>query len=235
MSFDLDGGGWIENDHRRIQLNDVSAVWYRRALSPPSSLTVSQEDAGFARTESRHFLEGALLSLNVPWVNHPLATQLAERKLRVLRLAQESGLSVPPSMASNDADALAAFAEVHPDLVVKPVYSGLQMTPEGDYYSIYASQFDHALLADHQAIEACPTFLQARVEKIEDLRVTFFGDTFFAVSIHADGELDWRVPNARLRYEVIRLDDSVASSCLALMSSLGISYGAFDFARTAEG
>lgn len=235
VAFDTVGSSWIQNERRRVRLRDVTAVWYRRALAPPHGRAVPETDAPFAQRESRHFLEGTFLSLKVPWVNHPLATQLGERKLCVLRLAQESGLQVPSSIASNDPEALTNFADMHPDLVVKPVYSGLQTTPDGSCYSVYARPFDHRLLSEAQAIESCPTFLQARVDKVNDLRVTFFGDEYFAVSIDSNGALDWRVPDASLLYSTVSLDDATVTSCRKLMSTLGISYGAFDFATADDG
>lgn len=227
--------GSLQTQHHEVTLAEITAVWYRRALAPPASQWVDEEHSAYARQESARFLEGALLTLEVPWVNSIVATQLGERKLYVLSLARRVGLIVPSTVASNSPDVLSNFADGHQPLILKPVHSGLQITPEGAVFSAYTQPFDAALLRDRIAVESCPTLLQQRIDKIEDVRVTIFGERVFAVGIRSNGAPDWRVPGTRISYQEIVIDAETLRGCHALMNRLGLRYGAFDFARDFAG
>ena len=229
--------GYITKPINKINLEEAKVIWYRRLLLPPNAGIFDSEEAPFVRHESRHFLEGLFLSLNIPWVNPMAAVHLAERKLYQLRLAQDVGLTIPETMVSNSFESLTTFLDRHRDVICKPVYSGLQMT-DRQTYSVYTHLFDKEILNDDPATQSCPTLVQRQIIKEADVRVTFFGNDYFAVAITgADGSnpLDWRKPGLNVKYENITVGPQIIKGCLQMMESMGLVYGAFDFVRDMTG
>jgi glutathione synthase/RimK-type ligase-like ATP-grasp enzyme len=183
----------------------------------------------------RHFLEGAFLSLGVPWVNGLTETHLAERKLLQLAVAIRLGFFVPETIVATSQQVLRAFLAKHKSVVCKPVYAGLQLTERGGF-GTFTHDITAADLDDAEAMENCPTLLQERVAKVGDVRVTFFGAECFSVAIRsANGALDWRRPDVDATYEITSIDARTETLCRTMMSELQLSFGAFDFALTAEG
>jgi glutathione synthase/RimK-type ligase-like ATP-grasp enzyme len=120
-------------------------------------------------------------------------------------------------------------------LICKPIYCGLQVI-SSSCFSAYTHTPNPNDLQDDIAIKLCPTYLQEEIERIEDVRVTFFGEKHFAVSIRSEESLiDWRRPGTQLEYRQINLEDDFTNACYRFMSELGIVYGAFDFIRNKQG
>jgi glutathione synthase/RimK-type ligase-like ATP-grasp enzyme len=227
--------GIISDEHHSIALEDVSVIWYRRALIPPPVSELDPESIPYIRQEGRHFLEGTFLALRVPWINSLHATLIGERKLYQLRIAHDCGFTVPKTVVANSPLAFQEIKEAKGGLICKPVYCGLQVTQSG-CYSAYTHNPNLKDLQDEKALRLCPTYLQEEIDRIEDVRVTFFGKTYFAVSIRSKENLiDWRRPGTQLEYEEIALEDVVVNACYRFMDELGLVYGAFDFIRDKQG
>lgn len=228
--------GSINRSHNSIDLEKITVVWYRRPLLPTNINAFNNEVIPYVRHESRNFLEGIFLSLNVPWVNPITAVYNAERKIYQLRLATYCGLKIPETIISNSVNDLSAFVQEYSDVICKPIYSGLLITQTCNY-SVYTNPFNSSHLNDIVAVRNCPTLLQRRIEKDSDIRVTFFGDTYFAVSIRGtnNSPLDWRKPGLAIEYEQIQLSDEIVNSCKMMLNKLDLVYGAFDFVLDTEG
>lgn len=70
--------------------------------------------------------------------------------------------------------------------------------------------------------------------------MTVVGDAVFAATIEVENrhptEVGWRrVEAARLRYGTYDLPNPIASQCVALLTTLGLQFGALDFLRTSSG
>ncbi|MGW7004860.1 hypothetical protein ACWGCW_19080 [Streptomyces sp. NPDC054933] len=75
-------------------------------------------DARFAAAQVRYGLGGTLYALaGCLYVNHPLKNQAAEHKPLQLAAAQRLGLTVPPTLVSNDLDDVRAFIAAHREVV----------------------------------------------------------------------------------------------------------------------
>ncbi len=228
--------GSIETPYKVVQLEDISVIWYRRLLLPPKVEFFGQENALYIQHESRHFLEGTFLSLLVPWVNPIGNVFVAERKLLQLQIAQECGLAIPKTCIANSPFELRQFM-VDSDAICKPIYSGLQVTPTGNY-SAYTRTVSLTELLDHdEEICLCPTLLQEQIYKTNDIRITFFGEKAFAVSITGEDRqpLDWRRPGTTLKYKLIEVSENIITACKKMMQRLGLLYAAFDFVTGPNG
>lgn len=214
---------------------ELRAVWFRAPvflrnvpaapLSPQSQLEKSQWMA---------LIRGLTMFDEARWINHPRETFHAESKLVQLAAAVRAGFAVPPTLVSNDADAIRARYSRR--FAMKPLDTVLLRDGDDDlfaYMSIIGS--------DRLGVElkSAPVIAQELVEGKVDVRVTIIGEHVDAVRILARsrGVLgDWRrTPKADLSYEGIVLPAEVEASCRRLLDELGLVYGAIDLAETAEG
>ena len=139
------------------------------------------------------------------------------------------------TIVANNLSSLTEFSRTHNPLICKPIYSGLQIL-ETSGFSVYTREMRETELEDEQDARFCPTLLQEKVDKTADLRLTMFGESAYAVRIVSPpGLLDWRRPNAELRYQVVNPSPSLLQRCRLTMKKLGLEFGAFDFAEGRNG
>jgi hypothetical protein len=219
-----------------LDLGTVRAVWYRRAIHPGVSPLVPHDQRSFVAGETRHFWAGLVLASHVRWVNPIDKVSVGELKLVQLELAQRLGFDIPCTLVSRDAMELRAFVQRVGAAICKPVYHGLLVTPD-ERSSAYTRRITLSDLDNFADIEVSPVLLQAEVRRRADVRVTFVGQTVFAVRITStDASLvDWRVPGNPLGYEVFALPDEIRRKCRGMLDALGLEYGAFDFIEDLEG
>jgi glutathione synthase/RimK-type ligase-like ATP-grasp enzyme len=216
-------------------------VWLRRktpALLPDS---LHPGDLPVARRECRDFLDG-LYHLAAPeafWVN-PLASRpRAELKGVQLREAARAGLTVPPTLLSNDPAKIRRFLEEHRGRAIyKPFYPA-QWDTDDRVAVLLTSDVEAEDLPGDETLRLTPGIFQAKVAKAHELRVTVMGAHVTTARLLSQeveaAHLDWRAAGAQIRVEPDRLPEEVERACLRLMESLGIVFGAFDFIVTPEG
>jgi hypothetical protein len=220
---------------RQLDLNDVHAVWYRRAVHPGPVAGLSRGQRAFVAGELRHLSMGLVLNPDVTWVNPIDSVSVAEHKLYQLQVARQVGFRVPRTFVSRDAAELRRFAaENEAGTICKPIFHGM-FVDEGDAYSVYTRR----VVPDSFEVECvniCPVLLQEEITRRADVRVTFVGPRYFAADITGDSSLvDWRDPDVSVSYSASTLTDDVEGKCRRMLDRLGLIYGAFDFVRTPEG
>ncbi|MEU3600519.1 MvdC/MvdD family ATP grasp protein [Streptomyces sp. NPDC006798] len=93
-----DGNGWtgsLRSPYRRLELGDVSAVYYRTPNPFRFPGGMSGPERRFAAAQARSGLGGIVAALNCRWVSHPSAMSRAEYKPVQLDVARRSGLGIP--------------------------------------------------------------------------------------------------------------------------------------------
>ncbi|MFJ8746837.1 hypothetical protein ACIRL2_46790 [Embleya sp. NPDC127516] len=86
------------------------------------------------------------------------------------------------------------------------------------------------------ALTGCAHLFQARVDKVADIRATVVGERVFCARITAPrGVLDWRAAYKSLTYTVVMCPRELHVGMRRFLADFGLSYGAFDFAVTADG
>ena len=118
---------------RRIALNHVGAVWYRRIRSMSIDPVLTDQTAKlFAWSESNEALLGVWYAMDCFWMNPPAADEVALRKVYQLRVARKVGLSVPETLITNAPEEARAFIEQHgPGKVIRKAFRK-SATTEGD-------------------------------------------------------------------------------------------------------
>ncbi|MFF2185621.1 ATP-grasp ribosomal peptide maturase [Streptomyces sp. NPDC058155] len=229
-------GGRLRTVSREVELGEVAAVYYRRPTPYAARFEhLPQQQREFAATEARHGLGGVLNHLHgAMYVNHPSAVAHADFKPLQLQRFIELGLTIPPTLVTNDVEAARKFAAEHERVICK-TFRGLP--PGGDGYTgaIWAQRVDPDTFDAALAVTA--HLFQAEVPKTADARVTVVGRRVFAQQLAApDGALDWRRGDwDELVHAPITVPSPVEAALHSYLASFGLLFGCFDFALTGDG
>ena len=225
----------------QISVAEVRAVWARKLWSPRMSDDLDERYRSMCIGESAAALEGFLDALHdARWVNDLERQRAAENKQRQLRLATRAGLRVPRTLVTNDPVAARQFfAETEGQTVAK-LLRPLEVSMDAVQPFVYTSRVREEDLANAETLRHSPMVFQELIPKLYELRVAFVAGEVFAGAIDASGtshgQVDWRrVTPAECRWRQAQLPTEVASGLRALMSQLGLVFGAVDLICTPSG
>ncbi len=223
--------GQVRTPSKTAGLAHVRAVYWRRPIWPTFP-SLSQDDAQFAAAQVRYGLGGALYAMERPlWVNHPLRVAAADYKPAQLATAQRLGLTVPPTLVTNDPDDAREFISAHD----RVIYKTLRWTP---YWrdGVPVTGWADPVTVDEidESLRVAPHLFQAVVAKVADLRVLIVGRQVFTVRI-TSGLLDWRKDYSALSYSVVDLPRAVEKALQACLDHYGLRSGSFDLAEDQKG
>ncbi|MDP9120565.1 MAG: hypothetical protein M3O15_04225, partial [Acidobacteriota bacterium] len=216
-------------------------VWLRRPTPPVLPKTLHPADLPVARQECLDLMAG-LIHLSAPdafWVNPLAGRPRAELKAVQLRQAVLAGLTVPPTLLSNDPERIRRFLSELPDGAIYKSFNPIQWEREDEVATLWTSEIVAGDLPEDDVLRLTPGIFQAKVAKAHELRVTIIGAHVVTARLlsqeQAATHLDWRAAGATLRIEPDRLPAGIERACLALMERLGILFGCFDFIVTPDG
>ena len=220
---------------RTLDVGEVTAVWYRRAIYPGPIAALSPSERVFVAGELRHLAMGLVQNPDVTWVNPIANVSVAELKLYQLQIARQLGFRVPRTIVSRDPLELRSFATAsRTGTICKPIFHGL-FVDETVSYSIYTRRVRPESI-DADSVTNCPVLLQEEIPRSADVRATFIGRKCYVADIRGDSSLvDWRDPEISVCYSQSTLSTEVENMCRAMLQKLGLLYGAFDFVRTVDG
>lgn len=226
--------GELRTCSRTVVLEKVRAIWYRSPATFTLPKGMSSAERQYARLEGKLGLGGVLTALPVLAVNDPHNAARAVYKPVQLTVAARCGLAVPDTQITNRADSVRRFVTVAGEGGVVTKALGTTLVYEEDHYKLgYTRRLTAGDLADLSGIDVTAHQQQIWVNKRRECRVVVVGDRVFAVEIHAGSEashIDWRSDYPALSYQVVVPPESVVKGVHGVMSQLGLSYGAFDFA-----
>ena len=216
-------------------------VWLRRPTPPVLPPDLHPADLPVARRECHDFVS-SLYHLAAPdafWLN-PLASRArSELKPVQLREAVRAGLTIPPTLMSNDPERIRRFLDEFPDRTIYKPFHPAQWETGDQVALLLTNEVTAADLPEDAVLRLTPGIFQARVEKAHELRVTVMGTHVVTARLLsqelAATRLDWRAAGAQLRVEPGRLPLGIERACRQVMRALGIYFGCFDFIVTPEG
>jgi glutathione synthase/RimK-type ligase-like ATP-grasp enzyme len=221
---------------RKLALDQVRAIWYRRAIHPnPLGSALSAHERQFVAGEMRHLATALVLNTDALWVNPIDRVTTAEHKLYQLEVARSVGFKVPRTLVSRDAKSLRDFANGNRSgTICKPIFHGLFFDGSARF-SAYTRRIQPEDL-EEETVTLCPVLLQEEIPRAADIRATMIGRDWFVAEIKGNGDIvDWRSPKSDVSYAVSNVSEDVRQKCCALLDRLGLVYGAFDFIRTPDG
>lgn len=232
LNAELVGGQWrgyLAASDRRVDLEDVRAVWYRSPSQFSFPAGMSEPERMHAEREARIGLGGVLMSLPGQ-VNHPHRVAAATKPWQ-LAVAGKCGLPVPRTRIVNRAEAVQDFVAAAPgDVICKLFVNGL--TEQGRSMVGHTHMVSQSDVADLRGISTTAHQLQHFVHKTSDLRVVVIGKDAFGVAIHPLSEaarVDFRSDYRALRHERVEISAALESDIHALMERLGLVFGCIDF------
>lgn len=243
LELGADDRGVLRSADDAVALDEIEAVWYRR-FAPASRLPEGLEPQIRAACvdESRATLLGLITALPVVHVDRWEAVRLAEHKPRQLQRARAVGLEIPPTLVSNDPQAVRRFAAEHPGGLVTKMMASFAVVEGGAEKVVFTSAVRPEDLEDLGGLRLCPMTFQARVDHEAELRCTIVGERVYCASLDSAarvgrGALDWRRDHRALadRFTAHELPAEVAARLVALARELGLQYGAADLLRTPDG
>lgn len=214
-----------------INVEDVTAVYYRHPRDFELAAGLSEPERRFAHAQARVGLGGVLSSLLARWVNHPSAISDNEYKPCQLATAVAVGFHIPQTLITNDQDAVREFAAAVGEIILKPLTMG-SLDEAGSISSLYTVKLTPADLVDLGSVRVTAHLFQQWIEPQYAVRVTAIGDVLFPVAIHAHSEaarVDWRSDYDAVSYQVTRCPTSVTEAIARYLSVMGLRFGAFDF------
>lgn len=231
----------IDESGTAVSLSDVGAVWYRRPTLPTPSDATDAAFRSFAQREGWAHALGAILGLDVFWMNRPDAIWRANQKVLQLRLAARAGLTIPRTLVTRSPNEARDFARnAVGSVVVKPVSHGTLELQDGDR-AIYTHRIEKEDIGERlDAISHCPVIMQEEIKKSCDVRLTMIGEKSFAVAIDSQQEeattVDWRRPSELpLQHRLIELPGEILTALRALCGELGLVFAAIDLVMTPGG
>ena len=225
----------------QISAAEVRAVWARKLWSPRMADDLDERYRLMCVGESIAALEGFLDALHdARWVNDLQRQRAAENKQRQLRLAARAGLRVPRTLVTNDpAAARQFFAETEGQTVAK-LLRPIAVSMDADEPFVYTSRVREEDLNGAESLRHSPMVFQELIPKACELRVAFVAGETFTGALDASGtsrgHTDWRrVAPEECRWQKAELPTEVVSGLQALMSELGLVFGAVDLICTPSG
>ncbi|KJS55902.1 hypothetical protein VM98_10680 [Streptomyces rubellomurinus subsp. indigoferus] len=224
--------GTLRTSSRELDLTDIRSVWVRRPSPYEGPPDLDGQDRRFAAAQAFWGAGGILASLpEAHYVNHPWHNRAAEYKPAQLAAAQRCGFHVPHTLITNDAQEAREFTAHQ---VAGTVYKPLWDTPytvDGQARAVWVREVRSGEITE--AVAACPHMFQAKVPKLFDTRLTAVGDRLFAARIDSP-DLDWRHRQDRMRCTRIDVPEPVAKAITRYLTTFQLTFGAFDFAVTAD-
>jgi ATP-grasp ribosomal peptide maturase len=220
--------GYLRTTTRTLDLDDVSCAWWRR----PGKIRARPEivEPDWATREANAGFRGLVATL--PWLNSPDDIRRAEHKPLQLTTAAQVGLSVPPTLLTNDPDEARDFANEHGSLIYKPLTSGIL----GNGTVIYASDVDISQL--DEGLRATTHMFQPRIQKAFEVRATVVDGQIFAARIDAlteTGQRDWRADYNNLRYSPHQIPEPTADRLRRFAGRMRLRFTAIDLIVTPDG
>ncbi|MFF3402106.1 hypothetical protein ACFYW6_26780 [Streptomyces sp. NPDC002659] len=166
-------------------------------------------------------------------MNHPWRNRDAEFKPAQLAAAARCGLSVPPTIITNNPDQARQFADTHRPVIYKPLRETDYLDETGHALTVWIDEVGVDSIGDSVAHTA--HLFQQRVNKVADIRMTVVGRRLFPVRIDGSPGVDWRRHYEALRYRLLDAPPDVAKGVHAYLDAFRLTFGAFDFGLDAEG
>jgi len=231
----------LHQQGRSIHAADISGVWYRKlwALNTPDQL-----DAAYLPVFNKEYNTSLHIFLDAlrhkPWINKIAADHaVCSNKLWQLDAAQQSGLTVPHTLFSNQGDEVRAFYEQCQGNIIMKLHGALSRSMSGGGAFFPTTRVTAADLAQLDSLAYCPMIFQECVPKAYELRIAYADGAFYTGKINAaqdaNGQTDWRAANAQLPWEPYELPSAIQEKIYALMQRLDLCFGAIDMIRRPDG
>lgn len=222
--------GNIQRQQNLVDLSEVKVAWLHNHLQVGINPELDDLNKLVAQKESFAFLEGLFDIHNWKWVNEPRAGLKASNKIYQMYMAGKVGFSQPDTIISNNPTDVISFFDKHNGNVIIKDLNTHAIENGQEILASFTQQIQRSDL-DADSIRIAPVFMQEKIPKKYELRITIVNNQVFTARIiDEDNEhgLDYRSAFDSVRIEPHTLDLTLEKQCLDLTRSLNIKYGCVD-------
>ncbi|MEH2352633.1 MvdD family ATP-grasp ribosomal peptide maturase [Nostoc sp.] len=230
-------------DDQTLDLNEVSAVWYRRIAigsKIPNSMDRQLREASLK--ESRVSIEGMIASIRGFHLDPLPNIRRAENKQLQLQIARDVGLDTPRTLTTNNPVAVKQFAqECQQGMITKMLSSFAIYDERGREKVVFTNPISSEDLDNLDGLRFCPMTFQEKIPKALELRTIIVGKRVLTAAVDSQAldkaRYDWRKQGIALldAWESYTLPEDVEDKLLKLMAEFGLNYGALDIILTPDG
>lgn len=221
-------------DGATADLARAQSAWWRRPQAPElASVAGDEKVLAFVHNEWNEAIHGLYELMDIPWMNPPAVDEVASRKALQLRVAKELGLRTPRTLVTSDPDLARTFIDANG--IGKTIFKTFSCTHQVWRETRIVRREELALI---DQVRYSPVIFQEYIPASADLRITIVGDRIFPAAIDSRGtsyEVDFRMSLGEARTQPCEIPHEIEERLFALMSRLGLVYGAIDVRRTPEG
>jgi hypothetical protein len=234
----------LRTDGRTIDLDELTAIWYRRPRPPiPHDHITEELNRESIAQECQNFVDDLWNSLDCLYLPAPhAAIRRAQFKASQLKIAGAVGFELPPTLFTNSPDDFLEFYRQHDGNIISKLsgFSIFRYNGNAKDFWRYTEVVSKRDVSYAHAVRYCPMIFQAYVPKQVELRITVVGRQVFAAEIHSQAtnhtRHDWRrYDHYGTLYRPHPLPDEVAHCCVRLVEQLGLCYGTIDMVVTPDG
>lgn len=233
----------ITDGEQRLELKEVSSVWYRRmryGQKLPQEMDSQLREASLK--ECRLSLRGMIASLPGFHLDPITHVDRANHKQLQLQVAQKLGLLIPRTLTSNHPEAVKQFAQdCQATGIVTKMLSQFAIYGENKQEMVvFTSPVTDEDLDNLDGLQFCPMTFQENVPKTLELRITIVGEQIFTAAINSQqlegATHDWRKEGRALhqKWQTYDLPKTIEKQLLELMKYFGLNYGAIDMIVTPD-
>jgi hypothetical protein len=217
-------------------------IWYRRPIvEPVLPEEMHPGDRVVAQRECSIFSRSLwqLIAPDAFWVNPLGSRQRSTAKPVQLREALRVGLTVPPTLCSNDPDRIRTFLDHYKgNVIYKPFYPAQWLMEDGSAL-MFTTSVGPDDLPDDDVLRLTPGIFQKCIAKDYELRLTYMGDHLVAAKLLSqkipNARLDWKLAFAELPVLPVEIPAAIDRACRNLLQRLGIVFGCLDMIVTPDG
>lgn len=208
-----------------LPLHDFRVIWWRYPSFPADEFNNS-DSLNLTLSNPNIYQQFASLSpaIDVFWVNHPIRNITATNQAHLLRVAQEVGLGVPPTLITNNLQQVQDFVSDR-DATYKlfsPTEQGWKeiVAPIGDLLNVSDPLFYNSLV------------LQESIQSQFDVKIAVVGEEIFSVALYKIKHSRGNGHGESIRTEVFELPSEIKRALWQLISKLGLVYATVELSLT---
>ncbi|GAA4163026.1 glutathione synthetase ATP-binding domain-like superfamily protein [Chryseobacterium ginsenosidimutans] len=244
LSTSFQNGEWVtilETPEKKYRLDDIAAVWYRRAYNMGNGLREELDPKfyGAAMGEVRNTLFGFLESIDAYSLGKPSVYRRLDSKEEQLKIADKIGLKIPETTITNSPEEAKQFILKHQNVVAK-MQTGFAIYEDGVESVVFTNVINEEKLEELDTLLYCPMQFQKKIEKKKELRVTIVGRDVYAFEIDSQqseaAKIDWRKDGVNLidKWIPTELPTDIEAKLLELLDVYHVDYGAIDIIVSPE-
>ncbi|RNA61898.1 MvdD family ATP-grasp ribosomal peptide maturase [Chryseobacterium nematophagum] len=244
LSTVFQDGSWVsflETSEKKYRLDDIKAVWYRRAYNMGKGLKdeLDPKFYGAAMGEVRNTLFGFLESIDAYSLGKPSIYRRLDSKEEQLKIAEKIGFKIPETCITNSPEIARKFIIKHQNVIGK-MQTGFAIYEDGVENVVFTNVIDEGKLQELDSLVYCPMQFQRRITKKKELRVTVVGQDIYAFEIDSqqseEASIDWRKDGVNLLDKWVRteLPVDIEEKIEELLDVYNVDYGAIDIIVSPE-